>query len=193
MTQITRDRLRLAINERDYAPRLPDSGLVLAGVLVPLFIKDGQDHVLLIKRSDSSHRHAGEIAFPGGVKEESDPSILFTALREAYEEVGIDKKDVEVIGELDPAVTSQQFKISPFVGVFPYPYVYRICKDEVSDILEVPVSSLLDPKNFYIEQREHNGRLFDTYFYNYRGHSIWGATARILRQLLLLGYSELEK
>ena len=188
MIQQTRDKLRLVFNRSSLPVRAYTDSYTPAAVLVPIFERSGQDHLLLIKRTDSMHRHAGQIAFPGGVKEDCDATLLDTALREGYEEVGLKPEDVDVLGEMDAALTGQDFRIFPFVCTIPHPYQYRLCEAEVACLLEVPVKSLMDPSIVRTEMRERNGQPVKVYYYDYNGYSIWGATARIVRQLLQIGY-----
>ena len=190
MVRSAQERIKQALSQKSTFTGALKAECVLSGVIVPVFQKDGIDHLVFIKRSDKLSRHAGQMAFPGGVKETSDLSVLHTALRETHEEVGIAESDMEVLGELDPVMTSLNFMITPFVAAIPHPYVYCASEDEVSEILEIPVTALLDGTHFYIEKREYNSRLIDSYVYDYNGRTIWGATARIVRQLLTLAYEK---
>jgi len=153
-----------------------------AAVLIPLFEKEGQFHVLLMKRSDDVEYHKGQISFPGGGQDKEDLTMRDTALREAYEEVGLKPADAEIIGELDDCRTAtSDFRVAPFVAVIPYPYRFQTSKREVKELLEVPLSVFLDPAGFEsraVADSVHDGREF---FVNYKGHIIWGATARMLR------------
>jgi len=162
---------------------LADPTRIPAGVLIPLYLKEGEYHILFTRRTENVMTHKGQISFPGGSYEEGDGSLACTALRESREEIGLREEDVELIGELDdsPSVTSN-YLITPFVGFFPWPYRFRLNPWEVAEIIEVPVRALLDEKNTIRESKE--GRL--VYSYDYRGNIIWGATARILGELLPL-------
>jgi len=160
-------------------------GLVLreAAVLVPLFIR-GEPQVLFTKRPENLRTHGGQISFPGGARDETDPTPLHTALREVQEELGIPPQHVEVLGMLDEIPTITQFRVVPFVGVIPPHFAYVANPGEIEEIIEVPLSHLLDPAYQRSEKREVFGRERDIYFYDYGKHVIWGATARILRDLL---------
>ena len=155
-----------------------------AAVLVPLFQKDGDCHLLFTKRSEEVKYHKGEISFPGGVVDEEDRELINTALREAHEEIGLKESDVQIIGVLDDIVTITEFIVTPIVGLFPYPYPFKISEVEIAELIEVPLSFLLAEDN--LSQREilRGGQKEVVYAYQYGKHTIWGATARILKQFL---------
>jgi len=155
-----------------------------AAVLVPLF-KRGEDcHLLFTKRSDQVKYHKGEISFPGGVVDEEDLELIGTALREAHEEIGLKKSDVQIIGILDDIVTITEFIVTPIVGLFPYPYPFKVSEVEIAELIEVPLSSLLDDECFSEQEIIRGGQKEVVYAYQYEKHLIWGATARILKQFL---------
>jgi 8-oxo-dGTP pyrophosphatase MutT (NUDIX family) len=159
-------------------------GLVRAAVLIPLFKKNGGYYVLLTRRTDKVRHHKGQISFPGG-RQDPGEDFLATALREAKEEMGIEAKDVRILGELDDMCTvASDFCIAPFVGLIPYPYPFKINRHEIEEIIEVPLSVFLDETKFREEFRSHNGGPVPVYFYQHDKHTIWGATARILKQLM---------
>jgi len=163
---------------------IDEPGLIRAAVLIPLFKKDGEYHVLLTRRTDKVGTHKGQISFPGGKRDEGE-DLLSTALREAKEEMGIAEKDVRILGELDDMCTfSSDFCIAPFVGLIPYPYSFQINRYEIEEIIEVPLSLFLDEAKFREELLSRNGELVPVYFYQHNEHTIWGATARILKQLM---------
>ncbi len=157
-----------------------------AAVLLPLFKKNGEYHILFTRRTDTLRHHKGQISFPGGSRDEGE-DVLTTALRESGEEMGIERKDVRILGELDDICTAtSDFCVSPFVGLIPYPYPFKVNREEIEEVLEVPLSSLLNGPGFREELFERNGDKFPVYFYQHDQHTIWGATARILKQLLEL-------
>lgn len=166
---------------RTHAPTslgtLPD-GVARASVLVPLFEKDGEAHLLFLKRPEGDYRHAGQIAFPGGMRD-GEETPLACALREANEEVGLAASDVTLLGELDEFDTVVTgFRVSPIVGVIPYPYPFRPDPVEVERLIEVPVAKLLDPAIRRVEGR--------VYFYTVGNDLIWGVTGGMLTPLLEL-------
>ncbi len=155
-----------------------------AAVLVPLFKKGEDCHLLFTKRSDQVKYHKGEISFPGGVVDEEDLELVNTALREAHEEIGLRESDVQIIGILDDIVTVTEFIVTPIVGLIPYPYPLKVSEREISELIEVPLSSLLDGNCFSEREIFRGGQKEIVYSYQYGEHTIWGATARILKQFL---------
>ena len=97
-----------------------------AAVLVPLFEKDASCHLLFTMRSHQVRHHRGQISFPGGAFDEEDADLQRTALREAFEEIGLREREVQVLGILDDIITTSEFIVTPFVGVFPYPYLFKV-------------------------------------------------------------------
>ncbi len=161
---------------------LSPEGMITAAVLVPLFTKDGQRHVLLTKRSDHVEHHKGEISFPGGKLDLADPNVLACALRETAEEVGVDPQDVQVVGELDDFYTvATRFLVVPFVGVIPYPYQFRPSAWEIAGLLAVPLEVFFDPARRTEDTWIVKGEPVEVISYRWQGHNIWGATARILK------------
>lgn len=161
-------------------------GLVLreSAVLVPLFERDGVPHILFTRRPAHLRTHANQFSFPGGGRDPEDATPLHTALRETEEELGIDRSRVRVLGMLDEVPTTTSFRIQPFVGVIPGDGQYRPSAEEVAFILEVPLVGLLDPAIRRTEKRTVREVEYDVFFYTYNTHVIWGATARILYDLL---------
>lgn len=163
---------------------LPDGGLARAAVLVPVFEHAGEPHVLLTVRPGHLRRHAGQVSFPGGRIEEGEEARA-AALREAEEEVGLPPAEVEVLGQLDETlVLASGFRLTPWVGVVPYPYPYVARPGEVEAILYVPVPALARPGVHRTEHRDAYGERHLVHFYDLPGLTVWGATARILHQLL---------
>ena len=170
-----------------------DPSLTPAAVLLVLYAKDGEYCVLLNKRSEEVEYHKGEISFPGGARDPEDKDFLDTALRETEEEMGIDRKDVTILGELDEVVTTSRFHVKVFVGSIAYPYKFKPSAMEIAEVLEVPIPSLNDPSNLRIETRWEDGVSVSTRSYAYNEHLISGVTARILQQFLEVLADGLEK
>jgi 8-oxo-dGTP pyrophosphatase MutT (NUDIX family) len=154
-------------------------------VLVPLFLApDGSDaHAVLTRRRTDLRRHAGEIAFPGGRRDDTDADLRETALREAEEEIGLTRSCVNMLGELPPVSTFvTNYAIHPFVGLIPHGLSWRASPTEVEAVLELSLATLAASKTR--SRIERRGVAFDTDAYVLDGHVIWGATARILDSLL---------
>lgn len=170
------------------APRdLPPHDYRRAGVLVPIFERDGAAHLLLTKRTDTVEHHKGQISFPGGRQEIDDPDLLTTALRETYEEIGLDPALVQVWGRLDEIDTVVSgFAITPFVGLIPPPQALNLNPLEIAELVTVPLAIFLDPANLRVETRMRAGQPHEIYYYTHPPHVIWGATARIIRGMVAL-------
>jgi 8-oxo-dGTP pyrophosphatase MutT (NUDIX family) len=178
------EKLKEALAKRQVV-RLSDSKMRVSAVLVPIFMKSGQYHLLFIQRTERVKEHKGQISFPGGAYEKADELLLNTALREAEEEIGLAPGDVEVLGELDDMLTvATNYVISPFVGLIPYPYKFKLDNWETEELIEVPIIALLDKNCFSESKTITNGQEIEIYSYKYGDRVIWGATARILKQFL---------
>ncbi|MCX8118389.1 MAG: CoA pyrophosphatase [Desulfobacterota bacterium] len=182
--RISIDRIIQVLSSRERRVIDHPPNYARAAVLVPLFQKDGSCHLLLTKRTDLVKYHKGEISFPGGMVDEKDASLEKTALREAYEEIGLREEDVQILGTLDDILTVTQFIVTPFVGLFPYPYPFRTSAIEIAELIEVPLSFLLKKENLTEQEITRMGRREIVPAYQYGPHTIWGATARILKQFL---------
>ena len=157
--------------------------LIEAAVLVPIVERNDGLKVILTKRSNNLKQHPGQISFPGGKSEKTDKSLVATALRETKEEIGIKDKNVEILGQLSQHVTITGFKITPFIGRIRMGFSTEIQTSEVSEIFEVPLSYLSNPRNFRVESVKWKGKKRFFYSIPYGPYYIWGATARILKNL----------
>jgi 8-oxo-dGTP pyrophosphatase MutT (NUDIX family) len=178
-----KEKIRQALAERSKLV-ISDSSLTDSAVLLPIFEKDGKCHILFTKRTSHLSHHQGQISFPGGGRHEDDKSPLETALRESREEIGLKEKDIEVLGELDDAATaSSHYRITPFVGLIPYPYQFKKDDFEVEEIFDLPLEDLMkaDKKE---EDMVFMGVPVRVYTFEVGGRVIWGATAWILNQFL---------
>ncbi len=180
-TLVARTRARLPGRARRIVPPGP---LVRAAVLVPI-VDHGEPFLVFAQRTDRVGHHAGQISFPGGRVDAGDADDLQAALREAEEEVGLAPASVEPLGVLDDTETfATQFVITPWVGVVRGPVVWMPDGEEIEKVIEVPVAALLARGCFRVESWARNGVTRDVYFYDYQDTTIWGATARILKQYL---------
>ena len=157
--------------------------LTEAAVLIPIVERNNGLKVILTKRSNNLKQHPGQVSFPGGKSEKTDKSLVATALRETREEIGINNKNVEILGQLSKHVTITGFKITPFIGKISTSFSTKIQTSEVSEIFEVSLSHLSKPKNFRVESVKWKGKKRFFYSIPYGPYYIWGATARILKNL----------
>ncbi|MFC1864923.1 NUDIX hydrolase [Chloroflexota bacterium] len=179
-----RQRLKQALSQRQKS-HIVDASRVPSAVLIPIYYKEGQYYILFTKRTETVKDHKGQISFPGGAYEEKDGASVNTALRECTEEIGLAAEAVELLGELDDFLTvSSGYIMSPFVAAIPWPYPFKIDPAEVDEIVEVPISALLDKDCLCQGTDILDGQVVTSYFYHYQGRVIWGATARILNQFL---------
>jgi len=177
------DELRRLLLDPAQAAALDVHGRTDAAVLVPLYEHDGDLHLVFTRRRDDLRRHPGEISFPGGRQDEPDEDLVATALREAEEEIGLPVDAVEVLGALQPTPTiATNYAIYPFVGRIEPGHVWKPSAAEVAAVLEL---SLSDLRAGYERRRLlRRGVPFRTDVYVVGENLIWGATARILGDLL---------
>lgn len=178
---VARTRARLPERARRV---VPPGSLIRAAVLVPI-VDHGEAFLVFAQRTNRVGQHAGQISFPGGRIDPEDADELQAAVREAEEEVGLARTLVEPLGMLDDTETvATQFVITPWVGLVTGPVVWQPDGHEIEKVIEVPVGALLARGAFRVESWERNGVTRDVYFYDYQDTTIWGATARILKQYL---------
>jgi 8-oxo-dGTP pyrophosphatase MutT (NUDIX family) len=165
------------------AAELRVAGATNAAVLVPLYRLDGEIHVVFTRRRHDLRRHPGEVSFPGGRHEPGDADLVQTALRETHEEIGLPPGAVRVTGALRPTPTiATGYAIYPFVGVIEPVSRWTISPDEVASVLEL---TLTDLRAGYDRRRlERRGLPIRTDTFVVGDELIWGATARILQDLL---------
>lgn len=158
-------------------------GLRDAAVLIPVVDRGDEASVILTKRTEKLRSHSGQIAFPGGRLDATDPTPEYAALRETEEEIGLAPRFVEVVGRMPDYVTGSGFRIAPILSVVRPGFRLTINPDEVDDAFEVPLSFLMDPANHNRGSRiwEEKERYFYTMPFGER--HIWGVTAGIIRTL----------
>lgn len=161
----------------------PGGALIAAAVLIPVIPLAPAPHVLFTRRALDLADHAGEISFPGGRVETGDPDAVAAALRESWEELGLERGQIEILGALDSYETRTGFRVAPVVGLVAPPIALRPDPREVAEVLEVPLPHLLDPANYRRREFEAGGRPRRFYAIPYRHHMIWGATAGMLMNL----------
>jgi 8-oxo-dGTP pyrophosphatase MutT (NUDIX family) len=156
-----------------------------AAVLLPLYETAAGPHFVLTKRTERVPTHKGQISFPGGGFQDGDGDLLGTALRETEEEIGLLRSDVDVVGVLDDTITAASAHVvRPFVGFMPYPYTFRLDPFEIEHLVHLPLRPLLQPHCFREEIWDRDGRPHSVFFHEHDGHTIWGLTARFLKQFV---------
>ena len=168
-----RDVLKIVAEEKPIRP---------AAVLVPVVERE-EPMVLLTQRAAHLNDHAGQVAFPGGKIDASDPSPMYAALREAEEEIGLDAEFVEPIGYMDLYGTPFGYRILPTVARVSPGFELRVNKSEVDDVFEVPLAFLMNPANHFLKTREFRDITRSYYEMPYGDRYVWGVTAGILRVL----------
>lgn len=162
-------------------PYVDDADHIPAAVLVPLVDRPDGMTVLLTQRTDHLRDHAGQISFPGGRIEDHDRDVVAAALRETEEEIGLNRKHIDVVGCLDAYMTGTGFRVTPVVGLVDPPFDLTLDAFEVAEAFEVPLPFVLDPDNCERHSRDFPGRgRREFYVLPFEDRYIWGATARIL-------------
>ena len=165
------------------APAITESP-VPAGVLVPLVMHAHGPTILLTRRTEHLDKHAGQISFPGGRVEATDPDFAATALRETHEEIGLSATRVEVLGSFDECLTGTGFRIVPVVGLVRPGFTLRLDSFEVSEAFEVPLTVFLDTANHQRRRAVFRGREREFYVIEHDERMIWGATAAMIVNLV---------
>ena len=182
-TPSVRDDLRRVLLRVEDAVAIEVRGRTDAAVLVPLYVKHGEVHAVFTKRRDDLRRHPGEISFPGGRYEEGEPDLRATALREAQEEIGLPPDAVEIVGALQPTPTIVTgYAVYPFVGLIDAGRTWTLSAREVAEVIELSMRDLID--GYGRRRLVRRGLPIRTDTYLVSDHLIWGATARILADLL---------
>ena len=156
----------------------PKSDLPKAAVLIALTDVENPE-VIYTLRSNKVSSHQGEVSFPGGMQEESDTSLIITALRESEEEIGLPQNCVKILGSLDTMVSRFNVSVTPFVGVIPGDVELNTSSEEIEACFRVPLSFLLKDKRYRNDEVNRNGETFYMPAYKYSSYVIWGLTAMI--------------
>jgi 8-oxo-dGTP pyrophosphatase MutT (NUDIX family) len=161
--------------------------LQCAAVLVPLLRRGGAWHLLYTRRTETVEHHKGQVSFPGGGCDDSERNPEETALREAREEIGLEPDAVRVLGRLNDVLTITRYRVTPVVGVMPYPYAFKLAPLEVGRAFTIPLSWLADRDHWEEEPFTPDGspQAFPVITYHpYDGEILWGATARMTLNFL---------
>ncbi len=169
-----------------YSPQNTDKAgnYTPASVVIPLYQYKNETNIVFTKRSYKVRHHKGQISFPGGKFDKEDENLEITAFRETYEELGIKKEDLKLIGKMEEMVTITNFIVTPYVGIFEYPYDFKISEDEIDLIIHAPLKHFLDDSVLRIEEKVILGEKLKVYFFSYKEHTIWGVTGKILYDFL---------
>ncbi len=160
------------------------SQLQPAGVLVPIIVRDDAMSILLTQRAAGLSQHAGQVSFPGGRMEAGDADVRATALRETWEEIGIEPHLVDVAGYLETAPTVSGYVVTPVIGFVAGGFRLKIDRSEVEQVFEVPLDFLLQAGNVQMTERELDGFRMPVAEFHYAERRVWGATANILVRFL---------
>ena len=180
------DKIKTELAAVSLLKSLPDKNLKPAAVLVPIFNDNGIWKCLFIRRSEIGEFHKGEVAFPGGGKEAGDADLIQTALRETNEELGIDSKDIEVLGILPEMKTISNYRVTPVIGVINWPVTLTPSQDEVARVFSIPILWLMDTSNWSISEIDitNRGKISTIIYDTYDGEKLWGLSARITQLLI---------
>ena len=169
---------------RDWISKDKLSNMRKAAVLIGLFKKNDEWCFSLIRRPMNEKNHPGQIALPGGAMEKNE-TLMNTALREAFEEVGIKPEDVEIIGQLTPIpVPVSEYLIYPFIGVIDYEPEWVLNEEEVEELLILEMSELINSDNGYTEMWNLRGNKVEVPIFKVKNETVWGATAAVLSELI---------
>jgi len=182
-------QLRMAPRPGSLKPPSPESKPRKSGVLILLFpsLKTGELCLVLTRRTESVADHKGQISLPGGAVDPDDPSIAYTALREACEEVGVCGENIRILGSLTPIyIPPSDFCVQPYVAHLSHPPQFEPQPKEVAEIIEVPLPYLLDEKNIVVEEWLFDEEVKQVPFFNIYGRKVWGATAVVLSEFVAI-------
>lgn len=182
--QTIKDRLKHYRLEQRHT-HLPESA-----VLIPLDFSGDETHIYFAKRSEHLNKHPGQIAFPGGKREEADSTLEITALRETEEEINLSRNDVTVLAELNALRTRYNLRVIPFVGVVNNTKDIAPDMSEIDEVFAVSITELLNPKNRTHHKIKYAGGKFAFPAIKVQGKTIWGLTYFILADFLNIVYKE---
>jgi len=176
--------LQLAESEHNYQHPLPLKSAAVLIALVESEVEGEGLQVLLTKRASHLKHHPSQVSFPGGKVEQEDKSIIDTALREAFEEIGLTRESATVIGQLPAYETISGFHVTPVIAIITAKQSYQMDKNEVAEIFQVPLQHFITTDDHHVFVASRNGKQHNIHFLPYKHYNIWGATAVMLKDLV---------
>ncbi len=170
-----------------YAELYEHVALKCAAVLIPFALLKDEWQIVFTRRTDTVEHHKGQVSFPGGGCETGEDSPDATALREAREEIGLAPEDVRLLGRMNDIITITNYRVTPIVGVIPWPYHFTPEPAEVGRVFTIPLLWLADRANWdeqFINREGFSHPFPVVRYHSYDGEILWGATARITLDLL---------
>ncbi len=179
---LTEERIEEVLRSR--RPSLvTETHLTPSAVVIPIFRRSEGWCAIFTKRSQEVNAHKGEISFPGGVLEPGE-SALGAALRELEEELGIRKESLRLLGELDEILTITGFRIRPFVACVDWPVALSLSRGEIEEIFILSLNHFLDPARLKIKHWQRKDQDYPVYYFEFPECTVWGATAKIVKNFL---------
>mgnify|MGYP001270547837 FL=1 len=158
-----------------------------ASVLLPLLESEGEIFLMLTRRSNKMRSHPGQVSFPGGKQDICDEGSVHTALRETYEEIGLPREKVDVVGMLNQILSLHYYLVTPYIGLIPSDFVPLPNADEIESVFKVPLAFFMKSENHWSEEKKILSFPVLVHHFEYQGYDIWGLTAKLIFRLLEVG------
>ena len=158
-----------------------------ASVLIPMLESEGEFFLMLTRRSNKMRSHPGQVSFPGGKQDSCDEGSMHTALRETYEEIGLPREKVDVVGMLDQILSLHYYLVTPYVGLIPSDFEPLPNTDEIESVFKVPLAFFMKSENHWSEEKKILTFPVLVHHFEYQGYDIWGLTAKLIFRLLEVG------
>jgi 8-oxo-dGTP pyrophosphatase MutT (NUDIX family) len=169
-------KYKLNLHNSEKPSGQPQASVLIAILNYGKYIKSPE--IIFTQRSSHLSTHSGEVSFPGGKADKTDPSLFDTALRESNEEINLNSKDVTELGKLNYLISRHKIEVNPFIASVDHPQALQP-NEEIQEIFTVPLDFLLDPKNIQRENIERHGSVWLVPTWNIKDQKIWGLTAMI--------------